>query len=61
MRQIGWAHTRILRLGSEDGASLVEYALLLLFISVVAIVVIANLGDTTSASFDSVVDQGFSN
>ena len=47
------------QINSENGASLVEYALLLLFIAVVAAIVVGNLGDTTAASFDSVVDQGF--
>ena len=43
---------------SERGASLVEYALLLLLLAVVAIAVISQVGDTTSAAF-SRADEGF--
>ncbi|MGI9608892.1 MAG: Flp family type IVb pilin [Acidimicrobiia bacterium] len=43
---------------SDDGASLVEYALLLLLLAVVAIAVISQVGDTTSAAF-SKADKGF--
>ena len=46
-----WRHT-------ETGASLVEYALLLLLLAVVAIAVISQVGDTTSAAF-SRTDEGF--
>ncbi len=41
---------------NEIGASLVEYALLLLFIAVVSVVVVSQLGLTASSSFESVVD-----
>jgi len=44
--------------GSERGASLVEYALLLLLLAVVAIAVISQVGGTTSAAF-SKADTGF--
>ncbi len=44
--------------GSEKGASLVEYALLLLLLAVVAMAVISQVGDTTSAAF-SKADKGF--
>jgi Flp pilus assembly pilin Flp len=43
---------------SDEGASLVEYALLLLLLAVVAIAVISQVGDTTSAAF-SKADKGF--
>ena len=43
---------------SDRGASLVEYALLLLLLAVVAIAVISQVGDTTSAAF-SKADEGF--
>ncbi len=41
---------------NEIGASLVEYALLLLLIAVVAAIVLAQVGGSASSSFDSVVD-----
>lgn len=47
------------KLQGDEGASLVEYAFLLLLIAVVVFVAVANLGETTSASFESVVNQGF--
>ena len=43
---------------SDGGASLVEYALLLLLLAVVAIAVISQVGGTTSAAF-SKADKGF--
>jgi Flp pilus assembly pilin Flp len=52
-----WARFQIW-LSSEKGASLVEYALLLLLLAVVAIAVISQVGDTTSAAF-SRADEGF--
>jgi len=38
----------------EDGASMVEYALLLVLIAVVSILVITNVGTKTSATFSAV-------
>ena len=52
-----WTRVQIW-LSSERGASLVEYAFLLLLIAVVAIAVISQVGDTTSAAF-SRADEGF--
>ena len=43
---------------SDKGASLVEYAFLLLLLAVVAIAVITQVGGTTSAAF-SKADAGF--
>ena len=43
---------------SDVGASLVEYAFLLLLLAVVAIAVITQVGGTTSAAF-SKADKGF--
>ena len=40
----------------ERGASLVEYALLLVLIAVVAIVVITQVGENTSGTFSEVND-----
>ena len=42
----------------EDGASLVEYAFILLLMVVVSIVVVANLGEYPAAAFEG-VDGGF--
>ena len=42
----------------EEGASLVEYAFILLLMVVVSIVVVANLGEYPAAAFES-VDTGF--
>jgi len=42
----------------EDGASLVEYAFILLLMVVVSIVVVANLGEYPAAAFEG-VDSGF--
>ena len=41
---------------NELGASLVEYALLLLFIAVVVVIVVGQLGESASTSFESAVD-----
>ena len=41
----------------DDGASLVEYALLLVLIAVVAIVVITQVGQSASETFGSVNDS----
>lgn len=46
------------QLHSDEGASLVEYAFLLLLIAVVAIVVISQVGDSASEAF-SRTDEGF--
>jgi Flp pilus assembly pilin Flp len=46
------------RLGAETGASLVEYAFLLLLIAVVAIAVITQVGGSASEAF-SRTDGGF--
>ena len=45
------------RLQGDEGASLVEYALLLVLIAVVAIVVITQVGESTSSTFQSVDDS----
>ena len=42
--------------GREDGQGLVEYALILVFVSVVSIVVLTTLGHSVSSVFQSVVD-----
>ncbi len=42
------------RMQADEGASLVEYALLLVLIAVVAIVVITQVGKNTSSTFDEV-------
>lgn len=39
---------------ADEGASLVEYALLLVLIAVVAIVVITQVGENTSGTFSKV-------
>ncbi|NNC91017.1 MAG: Flp family type IVb pilin [Acidimicrobiia bacterium] len=41
---------------ADEGASLVEYALLLVLIAVVAIVVITQVGSNTSSTFGQVND-----
>lgn len=41
---------------NEVGASIVEYALLLLFIAVVAFIVVGQVGGSASTSYDSVID-----
>ena len=41
----------------DEGASLVEYALLLVLIAVVAIVVITQVGESASSTFQSVDDS----
>ncbi len=40
----------------ELGASIVEYALLLLLIAVVAVVVVSQVGTASSSSYGSVID-----
>lgn len=46
------------RIGSdEEGASLVEYALLVALIAIVALVAIRFLGNTVSDEFDSIGNQ----
>lgn len=42
----------------EEGASLVEYAFILLLMVVVSIAVVANLGEYPAAAFEG-VDDGF--
>jgi Flp pilus assembly pilin Flp len=44
--------------GSEEGASIVEYALLVIFIAIVAFVAIAMAGNSVSETF-STVANGF--
>ena len=44
------------RLSSEDGASLVEYALLVALIAVVAIVAISVVGEKVSSNFSEIAD-----
>jgi len=41
---------------NELGASLVEYAFLLLLIAVVAAIVVGQVGGSASSSYDSVLD-----
>ena len=45
-------------ISQEEGASLVEYAFVLLLMVVVSIVVVANLGEYPASAFES-VDGGF--
>ena len=45
------------RVGTEEGASLVEYALLVALIAIVALVAIRFLGNTVSDEFDSIGNQ----
>ncbi len=45
------------RFRSEEGASLVEYALLVALIAIVALVAITAVGDAVSDNFDSVADS----
>ena len=42
------------KMQADEGASLVEYALLLVLIAVVAIVVITQVGENTSGTFSEV-------
>ncbi len=42
------------KMQADEGASLVEYALLLVLIAVVAIVVITQVGENTSGTFSKV-------
>ena len=42
------------RFNDEDGASLVEYALLVALIAVVAIVAVTTVGEAVSSNFDNV-------
>lgn len=51
---LGWFRDRF---SGEDGASLVEYALLLALIAVVAITALVFLGHTTSNSLNSVANN----
>ena len=41
----------------EEGASLVEYALLVALIAVVAVVAVTVLGETVSENFSDIADQ----
>ena len=45
------------KMAADEGASLVEYALLLVLIAVVAIVVITQVGENTSGVFSEVNDS----
>ncbi len=45
------------KMQADEGASLVEYALLLVLIAVVAIVVITQVGENTSETFKKVGDE----
>ena len=51
-----WVKTQNLFVSDDEGASLVEYALLLVLIAVVAIVVITQVGNSTSSTFSNVND-----
>jgi pilus assembly protein Flp/PilA len=42
------------RFDNEDGASLVEYALLVALIAIVALIAVAALGNSVSSNFDSI-------
>jgi len=53
MRLYAWIQTRI---GSEDGATAVEYALMVALIAVVIIVAVTFLGTATSDKFQQVGD-----
>jgi pilus assembly protein Flp/PilA len=53
MRLIAWIQSR---LGSEDGATAVEYALMVALIAVVIIVAVTFLGTATSDKFQQVGD-----
>lgn len=44
------------KMKADEGASLVEYALLLVLIAVVAIVVITQVGENASSTFNDVND-----
>ncbi len=44
-------------IGDDEGATLVEYALLLVFIAVVAIAALTTLGDNISDELDSVASS----
>lgn len=46
------------RLATDDGASLVEYALLLVLIALVAILVITQVGGSASSAFEK-TNKGF--
>lgn len=46
-------------LQDETGASLVEYALLLLLMVVVSMTIMATLGGTSAEPFSSVVEQAY--
>ncbi len=50
-----WMQSRLAT--DEEGASLVEYALLLVLIAVVAIVALRALGDTVDETFVTVVEE----
>ena len=52
-----WVKTQNLFAADDEGASLVEYALLLVLIAVVAIVVITQVGQSTSETFSVVNDN----
>ena len=47
-----------IQLRSDEGASLVEYAFLLLLIAIVVIVVISQVGESASQAFTR-TDEGF--
>ena len=49
-----WVAVQSRRLTDEEGASLVEYALLVALIAVVAIVAITVVGEAVSSNFDNV-------
>jgi pilus assembly protein Flp/PilA len=53
MRLFAWIQTRI---GSEEGATAVEYALMVALIAVVIIVAVTLLGTATSDKFQEVGD-----
>ena len=45
------------RINDDEGASLVEYALLVALIAIVAIVAVTTVGEAVSSNFDNVGSQ----
>ena len=54
-RVLASAQSRFVR--DDEGASLVEYALLVALIAIVAVVAITSFGDSLSAEFDSIATE----
>lgn len=49
-----WAKVNVPALNNEDGQDLAEYALVLVFIAVVAVAGVTTLGGTVSGVFDQI-------